>query len=225
MMNGFRNRVRALFRRDNEQAELTDELQFHVDRQIEKYMRSGLTEEEARRRARLDFGGLDGVTEECRDEQRFRFFETVAQDVRYGLRVLRKKPAFTAIAVLTLALGIGASTAVFTAVDTILIKPLPYPNSDRIMALWWKAPITMADVADEFPWAPRDFVRFGRETKAFESLGAFKSDFFNLVGAGEPARLDGLRASTGYFSSLGVAPELGRTFAPEEDQPGHEFEG
>lgn len=224
MLNDLLYRVRALFRRDKLEAELADELRFHFEQQVEKYIRSGLTHQDAVRQTRLVFGGPDQVKEECRDARGVSCLEMLVQDVRYGLRILRKKPGFTVIAVLALALGIGASTAVFSAVNTMLLKPLPYPNPERIVMLWWKAPILLADAADQFPWSKRDFARFSRDTKSFESIGAFKSDFFNLVGSGEPSRLDGLRASAGFFPAVGVFTALGRTFAPEENQPGHEFE-
>jgi len=146
------------------------------------------------------------------------------QDIRFGSRILATKPGFTCVAILTLAIGIGATTAAFSFVNAILLKPLPYSNPDRIVMLWWRAPISSTQNLEQFPWGLRDFAHFSQSTKAFQSIGAFKSDYFNLVGPGDPARLDGLRASAGFFSSLGVAPTLGRTFFPEEDQPGHEFE-
>ncbi len=225
MLSDLLYRVRALFRRDNLEAELADELRFHFEQQVEKYVKAGLTREEATRQACLVFGGLDQVKEDCRDARGVRFLETLAQDVRYGLRILRKHPGFTVVAMLTLALGIGASTAVFSVVNTILLKPLPYSNPDRIVMLWWRAPISSTQYADiQWPWGPKDFAEFSPKTKTIRSLGAFKSDFFNLVGSGEPERLDGLRASAGFFSALGEDPALGRTFTPEEDQPGHEYE-
>ena len=224
MLNDLLYRVRALFRREKVEAELADELRFHFEQQVEKFVRSGLTHQEAIRQTRLVFGGTDQVKEECRDARGVSFLEILLQDVRFGLRILRKMPGFTVVAVLTLALGIGASTAVFSAVNTILLKPLPYPNPERIVMLWWKAPILLADAADQFPWRKQDFARFSLAAKSFQSIGAFKSDFFNLVGSGEPTRLDGLRASAGFFPALGLVPALGRAFTPEEDQPGHEFE-
>ena len=225
MIEDLLYRMRALFRRDRVEAELADELRFHFEQQIEKHVKAGLTRGEATKQARLVFGGVDQVKEDCRDARGVRVLEMLAQDVRYGLRILRKHPGFTVVAVLTLALGIGASTAVFSVVNTILLKPLPYSNPDRIVMLWWRAPISSTQYSDiQWPWGPKDFVEFSPETKTLQYLGAFKSDFFNLVGSGEPERLDGLRASAGFFAALGIDPALGRTFTGEEDQPGHEYE-
>src|ERR1700691_821550 len=146
------------------------------------------------------------------------------QDLRYGLRILAKAKAFTLAAVLTMALGIGASAAGFSVVNAILLKPLPYRHAERIAIPWRLAPASLNLGYSEVSWGLLGFQGMSRDSKAFESLGALKSDTFNLTGAGEPALLDGLRASAGFFPALGVAPVLGRTYTPGEDQPGHEHE-
>jgi putative ABC transport system permease protein len=138
--------------------------------------------------------------------------------------MLRKSPSFTAVAVLTLALGIGASTAVFSLVNAILLKPLPYPRSEQLVIPWRQVPPQLNLGYDEIPWGLMDFRRMLADSKMFQNLGAFKSDSFILTGAGDPAKLDGLRASAEFFPALGVQPVLGRAFTPEEDQPGHEHE-
>jgi len=216
---------RRWFRLGDRERELSEEMHHHFEKQVAANLAEGLTPDEARRQAALRFGGVEGVKEDCREQRSGFWLEALWADTRFALRMLRKNPGFTAVAVLTLALGIGATTAVFGVVNAILLKPLPYPNPDKIVMLWWKAPISSAQFdADRFPWGKRDFLHFSQSSKAFQSLGAFKSDFFNFAGSGEPVRLDGLRASAGFFSALGVAPSLGRTFTPEEDQPGREFE-
>ena len=149
---------------------------------------------------------------------------TLWQDLRFGVRMLRKSPGFTAVAVLTLALGIGASTAVFSLVNAILLKPLPYPRSEQLVIPWRQVPPQLNLGYDEIPWGLMDFRRMLADSKMFQDLGAFKSDSFILTGAGDPAKLDGLRASAEFFPALGVQPVLGRAFTPEEDQPGHEHE-
>ncbi len=150
--------------------------------------------------------------------------DTLLKDLRYGIRVLGKSAGSSVLALLTLALGIGASTAVFGVVNAILLKPLPYPEASRIILPWRLAPVAGGFGSEKAPWDKYGFRLFRRETKAFESLAAFQGDTFNLTTDGEPVRLDGVRASAGFFPVLGVSAALGRVFTAEEDQPGHERE-
>ncbi len=163
-------------------------------------------------------------TEKCREVRGVTFLESLIQDARFALRILRKSPGFTAVAVLTLSLGIGGSTAVFSLVDAVLLRPLPYPNAERIVFPWRLPPRRLDLGHDKIPWGRFDFLFLSQESKTFEYLGAFQSDSFNLTGSGDPVRLDGLRASAGFFPTLGVSPLLGRTFTQEEDYPGREHE-
>jgi predicted permease len=222
MLSDLTFRLRALFRRDAVEAELDDELRAHFEKQVEKYEASGLTREESLRRARLDFGGQEQWKEECRDARGVTFLDTLTQDVRFGLRVLRKNPGFAVIAVLTLALGIGASASVFSVVNAILLKPLPYPNADRIVIPWLISPPGVNIGSEYFPWGQIQYRMVMRENYPFQNFGVFQNDSFNLTGSGEPVLLDGYRTSEGFFPALGVSPILGRTYSPEEDQPGHE---
>jgi predicted permease len=219
MLQDLRFRFRAFFQKNVMDVELDDELRFHFEHETEKYRRSGMSEEQARRRARLAFGGQEQIREDCQDARGISLLETTIQDVRYSLRAMRNNPGFFGIAALTLALGIGASTAVFSLVNTILLKPLPYPNANRVVMLWREGPL--AGIGD-MPWAPNEYSILARAATAFQNLGAFKKESFNLTGSSSPELLEGVRASAGFFPALGVSPSLGRTFTTEEDQPGHD---
>ncbi|MGC2583205.1 MAG: permease prefix domain 1-containing protein, partial [Acidobacteriaceae bacterium] len=210
MLSDLRFRVRALFRREAVEAELDDELRFHFEEEVEKLERRGMSPEEARRQARLAFGGSAQVAEDCRDARGTSLVENTAQDVRYALRVLRKNPGFTAVAALTLALGIGASTAAFSLVDAVLLQPLPYPNARRAVMVWLESPPGSYYGNIDNPWAAQQFLIYAGMQKAFAQLGVFRKKTFNLTGAGEPELEEGVEVSGGFFSALGAGPVLGR---------------
>ncbi len=219
MLQDLRFRLRALFSKKAMDQELSEELRFHFEHEVEKYRREGMSVDAAKRRARLAFGGQEQIREDCHDARGVSLLEATIQDGRYSLRAMRKNPGFFSIAALTLALGIGASIAVFSLVNTILLKPLPYPNANRVVMLWREGPL--AGIGD-MPWAPGEYSVMARQTTAFQDLGAFKKDSFNLTATSSPVLLEGVRASAGFFRVLGVLPSLGRTFTAEEDQPGHD---
>jgi len=216
MLSDLLYRWRALFRRKSMEAELDEELRAHLEHQVEKYVQSGLTREEATRRARLELGGLDQVKEECRDARGVSLVETLLQDVRHGLRVLRKNPGFTAVAVLTLALGIGANTAMFSVVNGVLLRPLPYPEPERIMQI---ARVSR-EQGTRASFSSRQFDFWRSHSDPFQCLTATTGVGFNLVGGTRPERVRVLRVSTGYFQVFGVQPTLGREFSAGENQPG-----
>src|ERR1700722_12653886 len=224
MLSDLRFRLRALFRRRDVETELEQELRFHFENEIEKYKSRGMTPEEAVRRARLSFGGHEQIKEDCRVARGTNLLESCLFDIRYSLRVLCKNPSFAIIAVMTLALGVGASAIICSLVDTILLRPLPYPNASRVTMLWQVAPAGSFFGTQSIPWEPLEFHLLKNTSKTFQNLGAFKKQSFNLTGVFPPLRLEGARVSAGFFPTLGVSPLLGRTFNASEEQVGHEHE-
>jgi predicted permease len=213
-----------LFSRRRFDSDLSAEMAEHVQEKIDALVASGMSRDEATRIARREFGNVTLIQERSREIWQWPSLESFLADIRFALRMLRKSPGFTAIAVLTLALGIGASTAVFSLVNAVLVKPLPFPHAERIV-FPWRLPKQGLNLGfDTYPWGRVDFLFFSQQTKAFEDFGAFLSDSFNLTGSGDPVRIDGLRASAGFFPALGVSPALGRTFTDQEDRPGNERE-
>lgn len=218
MLSELVYRLRALFRRGTVEADLSDELRFHYEQEVEKRVNIGLSRQEAQRQANLSFGGIEQTKEECRDARGVRFIETILQDIRYGLRQLRRNPGFTAIAVITLALGIGGTSAIFSYINAWVIKPLPYPHSDKLMVfeshntkLGW----TIYDLT-----STASFLDFERQQTSFEKLVLWAGWDFNLTGNGPPVLMDGGRVSWNFFNALGAKPLLGRTFTPDEDHAG-----
>jgi predicted permease len=224
MFSDLRFRLLDLLRRKEVKPDLEQELRFHFERGVEERRNSGMSEAEAARRACLAFGGQEQIEEDCREARGTNLVETTLQDIRYSLRVYRKSPGFLLTAALTLALGIGASTAVFSLVNAILLKPLPYPNGSRVMIPWRHGPVGSIDGSEEFPWGAAEYALLTQTQKAFEQSGAFKKEEFSLTGMGIPELLEGVRASAGFFPTLGVSPLLGRTFSADEDKAGHELE-
>ncbi|MBS1877760.1 MAG: ABC transporter permease [Acidobacteria bacterium] len=208
-------RARSLFRRKAAEADLDDELRFHRERQLRKHLAAGLTESEALRRLRMEFGGLDQVKEECRDARGVRPVEILLQDVRHGLRLLRKSPGFTAAALLTLALGIGANTAIFSVLYGVLLRPLPYPDSARLIVLNETTP-KVGGVSVSYP----DFLDWREQGRAFSSMAAAHNVGFNLSGVDRPESISGQAVSANFLALLGVQPLLGRDFNVSEERAG-----
>jgi putative ABC transport system permease protein len=220
MLSHLLYRLRALLRRKSMDLELDEELRAHFEYQVEKLFDSGLPREEAVRRARLEFGGMEQVKEECRDARGVNFVETTIQDVRYSLRMLAKSPGFTAVAVITLGLGIGVNTTIFSFVQGILLRRPPVEDPNRVMMLCSTDPKGdwMPDMASVS--AP-DFLDWRRLANSYSGMAAGSFDSFTLSGSVEPEQVPGGQVSANYFQVLGVVPIRGRDFAFGEDQPGH----
>ena len=218
------NWLKRLFLRRRLYNDLSDEMQLHLDEKIEELVARGVSRAQATTAARREFGNVTLIENEGREVWRWPSIESVLADVRFAARVLRKSPGFACLAVLTLALGIGASTAVFSLVSAILLKPLPYPNPDRIVLPELVSPPGVNLGSEYFPWGQIQFRMLTRDSHPFQAVGAFQNDSFNLTGAGDPSSVDGFRVSAEFFPALGISPSLGRTFTAEEDQPGREYE-
>ena len=202
-------RVRSLFRRGRVDLELDEELRDHVERKTAENVAKGISPAEARRAALLELGGLEQTKENCRDTRRVNWVHDFIQDVRFGLRILRKNPGFTSVAVLTLALGIGANTAIFSLVNGVLLRPLPYPQSDRLVAS-----------TAYFPKGPLKVMR--EQSRTVDPAGYEDNAEFNLTGQGEPVRIIGNEVTANFFAVLEEKAALGRTFQYGEDQPGRD---
>jgi len=202
---------------------LSAELRYHFDRLMADGLRAGMTEEAARRAARLEFGGMAQVEEECRDARGTMWVESALADLRYALRTLGHSPGFAVAAIATLALGIGANAAIFSVVYAVLLKPLPYARPSELVTVSSYIP----EMRDRFPSLPvraTDFAEFRRSARKLAQVAAVAPMGMNLTGAGEPERLFGARVSANLFALLGTMPERGRAFRAEEDRPGKDHE-
>ena len=196
--------------------ELDSELRFHLERQIADKIRAGMTEEEARRTTRLEFGGLAQIKEDCRETRGTLWIASVLQDLRFALRQLRKSPGFAITAILTLSLGIGASAAIFNVIDAVLLRPLPYADQDRLVY-----PVMISRTGDTMPSSYLSYLDVRAQQRTFDALAGY-SHFgrVNLEGPNGPVALDAVRSTDNFFDVFGVKPLLGRTYLPGEDQPG-----
>jgi predicted permease len=209
----------AFFRRGKLEDRLRDELQFHIDLLTDKNIRLGMAPDEARRQARIAVGGFEQARETVRDARGFGFLEDIGRDFRYGLRQLRRSPGFAVVSMLTLALGIGANTAIFSVMKGVILSSLPYPEPERLVRISaTDARRGFSNMNVSYP----DFVDWTRTNHSLESAALFEGTLVNLTGSGEPEGLPGVRASSSLFTVLQRSPAHGRTFAPDEDKPGAE---
>jgi predicted permease len=207
-------RIGGLFS-TNESA-FSAELESHLQLHIEDNLRRGMTPEQARREALIKLGGIEQTRQAYRERQSLPWIETLWQDIRFGLRMLWKNPGFTITAVLTLALGIGANTAIFSVVKTVLMAPLPYKDPSRIVAVWTTNTVRGGQ---PLPSSPGDFATW-KKSGIFEDLAPSYDDEKTLTGQGAPQFLIGYAVSANYLRILGVQPQLGRLYTDEEDKPG-----
>ena len=210
-------RLRSLFRRNRLEHELDAELRFHLDQQIEENLATGMQPDEARAAASRVMGAIPSLQEECRDMRRINLIENLARDLRYAVRALCQSRGFTAAAVVTLALGIGATTAIFSVVNAVLLRPLPYRDPARLV--WIHDGMTPFD-KEGWPACMADFLLWSKRTHSFSHLAAMDFDSFALAGEGEAENVAGVRVTAQFFDTLGVRPIRGQSFAPDADRPG-----
>jgi putative ABC transport system permease protein len=210
----------SMFGRRRWEQRMDAEFRFHLESQIGEYVSQGLSREEAELRARQEFGPVDLAKDECRDERPVQWLDTLWRDVRYACRGLLGSPGFVWAAVLTLALGIGANTAIFSAVYAVLMKPLPYADPDRIYSVEVVIPERRSQFAS-LPVPVQLYLEW-RKTRAFDGMAALRPWECNLTGDGEPERVGGARVSANFFSFLGTGIAHGRSFTSDEEQPGRE---
>jgi len=215
------NRIAALFRRERLDADLDAEIASHLDAAIEDNLRLGMTPDEARRRALVRFGTVASAVEQHREARGLPTLDLLRQDLRYTLRTLRRDPAFATIVVLVLALGIGANVSVFSVVNTILLRPLPFRDPDQLV--WFAANRGKGGLSDQ-TYTVAAFEEFSRHNRSFRDVTSYQTFFnsvqYKLTGRDDPVPLAGVQVAENFFPMLGVNPSLGRLFTPEECRKG-----
>ena len=214
-LRSFLLRAAGLFRSQRRDREFEAELESHVQFHIDDFVRSGMSLAEARRQALITLGGVEQTREAWHRQHGLPPIESLVQDLRYAIRAMRKNPGFTAIALLTLTLGIGANTALFSVVNGVLLNPLPYPHSEQLAIVYQKSAI-----ADQGAVSYLNFLDWQRQNETFSSIAAFRWQTFNLTGEGEPTRVSGHEVTADFFATLDVKPVLGRLFTADEDRVG-----
>lgn len=205
-----------IFRKEQSEKQLDAELRFHLEKQIADYVASGMSSEEARRRAHLDFGGLESIKQQSRESRRGNFFETLVQDLRYATRMLRKNPGFTIAAAITLALGIGANAAIFSIVDAALLRPLPFKDSSRIVSVSTKsAMFPTFSLGNSWP----AFQLIRSQATSLEESAVYSQSDKTLTGQGAPAQLSVTSISDGFFEELGATAQQGRLLDLADQKP------
>ncbi len=215
--SSLRTVLSFVFRRSRVEREMEEEFRAHLQNRADDLERQGLLRAEAERQAWIEFGGYERYKEECREALGTRLLGEFLADLRYGLRQLRRNPGFTAVAVITLALGIGATTAIFSVVDGVLLKPLPYPHPEQLVAVWLTAP--GVNIKDLNP-SPAIYFVFRDQNHTFQDIGLYMGVSRNVTGLGEPEHVKGLDVTYGLLRTLGVRPMLGRSFTRADDAPG-----
>ncbi len=217
LLNVLSARLRALRGREAVIGDIDEELRLHLEMEAAANVERGMPPEEARRAALRTFGNFDSVRERAYEVRGGGLLETLLQDVRYAGRMLAKRPGFTAVAALTLALGVGANTAIFSVVEAVLLRPLPYRHAGRVVVVWEN---NHTQPRRHNVISPANFLDWREQAKSFDEMAVFLDQPLSLTGAGEPEEVPAQLVTPNLFALLGVNPELGRAFTPEDAKPG-----
>ena len=217
-LQSISHRLRNLFHKDAVERETDQELHFHLERQIAEHAAAGMSPEEARREALLEFGGVEQFKEECREARGAKRIESLLADLRYGFCTLRRSPGFTIVSVLTLALGIGANSAIFSMVNALLLHPYNFRNLDALVRVWEDRGID--EGYDARYMAPADAQDLRSTNDVFEGLATYAFQSFGLGKEGDLRPILGCRVSANFFDVLAITPAAGRLFGAAEEQPG-----
>jgi len=211
MWTRLRSWTAAMLCRNRKEREMDEEMRFHIEAHAADLVGRGVAQQEALRQARVEFGGIEMVKEDCRDAVGVSFLETLFQDVRQGIRAMLRTPVFTAIALIVLALGIGANTAIFSVVDAVLLRPLAYRDSDRLVTILMNG---------DGPVSAGNYIDWRDQSRSFTAVSAAEAWSPNLTGIDSPEHIPGLKVTQDLFPMLGIDPMLGRLFVPGEDKEG-----
>ncbi|MFZ3329829.1 MAG: ABC transporter permease, partial [Candidatus Acidiferrales bacterium] len=217
---------RTSLRRSQINSEMDAEMRFHLEAYADDLVRSGVPRAEALRRARLEFGGIDKTKEECREASGVHLFETLICDLRYSARALRKSPGFTIVAVLTLALGIGANTAIFSAVNALMLRPLPFTAADQLVRIYSIQKGMVNTFANPDGPSALDVRDFAQRSGSFQNMVAYDTWAKNVSfgeSAGRPEQMEVGLVPAAYFEILDIRPIIGRLFTEDENQEGKNF--
>jgi predicted permease len=217
MFRKYSDALRSLFRREKVERDLNDELRFHLEMEIEKNIARGMKPFDARSQALRSFGGFEKFKEECRDVRGGTLIESFIRDVHYGIRILIRNPGFTAVAVLTLALGIGANTAIFSVIYGVLMRPLPYKDGNQLVIVHQQAPLAHVN---NVPFSVKEVLDYREQNQTLDAVVEHHSMSFTLLGGAEPQRVQTGVVSANFFDVLGVRPIYGRTFLPGDEEHG-----
>jgi hypothetical protein len=214
---------RRFLKRTQADAEQREELESYIEITTEEYIAQGMGVDEARRAARRKLGNLTRIREEVYEVNTVTFLEGAMQDLRHSARMLRLSPAFSITAILTLALGIGATTAIFSVINSVLLRPLPYPHPEQLVALRQLAPGAAGlSAIDGLPLSSSMYFTYAENNRTFQSLGVFGTDTAAVTGVAEPEQARIARISDGVLQALGVLPVLGRWIGAADQKPGAE---